>query len=203
MLDRSQHRRFGYQVMYLAVIALLVSGTQVIDLSKRSIAAERTPIVASEYDLKLARIYVTSKYIAWPDEAIKSTTPFVIGILDHDPFNGGLQKLTERKRLKDRPIRTMVIKTEQEYQPCHLLFIPRDTKPELIAAVLKRIVDQPVLVWRDEPDAEGALGVCCAFNREGESLLIEADPNELKRRKLVPDGQLLSLNLIRVVKTGK
>lgn len=166
------------------------------------LAAERVPGVAAEYDLKLARLYATSKFIAWPDDAKAHTAPFVIGVIDPDPFHGGLQKLTTRK-LKDRPIRVVVIKSAQDYQPCHLLFIPTDAKPDVVEAILKLTANLPVLVWRDEADPLNATGVACSFVRQGESLLIEADPVELKRRKLEPDGRLLSLNLVRVVKQGK
>ena len=158
------------------------------------------PKVASEYNLKLARLYATSKFIAWPDETNHSNTPFVIGVIDPDPFQGGLQKLTTRK-LKDRPIRFTILKSAEDYEPCHLLFIPMEARPEIVAAILKRAANQPVLVWRDQADPNVASGTACTFIREGDSLLIEADPAELKRRKLVPDGQLLSLNLVRLVKS--
>lgn len=160
------------------------------------------PQLVSEYNLKLARLYATSKFIAWPDEANGANTPFVLGVIDPDPFQGGLQKLSARK-LKDRPIRVVILKSEADYEPCHLLFIPAEARPEIVTAILKRVANQPVLVWRDQADPSGAAGVACTFVRAGESLLIEADPAELKRRKLVPDGQLLSLNLVRLVKSNK
>ena len=201
MLQSLRQCRFGYQVLYLAAVGLLIANI-LTHLENRSIAADRSQAVASEYDLKLVRLYATSKFITWPDEAAKSLAPFVIGVVDTDPFQGGLQKLTKRK-LKDRPIHIVMIKSEKDYQPCHLLFIPRDANAEIADAVLKRISNEPVLVWRDEPDPLKNAGVSCTFVLQGESLLIEADPTELKRRKLEPDGQLLSLNLVRIVKSGK
>ncbi len=189
-----------HRSMTSILMVLLFTHLQV---GNSSASAQSTPLkVASEYNLKLARMYATSKFIAWPDEAEGSNTPFVIGVIDPDPFQGGLQKLATRK-LKDRPIRVTILKSEQDFEPCHLLFIPAEARPEIVSAILKRAANQPILVWRDQADPDGNAGVACTFVRAGESLLIEADPAELKRRKLVPDGQLLSLNLVRLVKSGK
>ena len=201
VLSARLHCRLQNRVISLVVTAAVAVAVMV-RLQETLPAAERVPGVAAEYDLKLARLYATSKFIAWPDDSKTQTAPFVIGVLDPDPFNGGLQKLTTRK-LKDRPIKVVVIKSDQDYQPCHLLFIPSDAKPEVIDALLKLTANQPVLIWRDEADPLNASGVACSFVRQGDSLLIEADPVELKRRKLEPDGRLLSLNLVRVVKQSK
>jgi hypothetical protein len=159
----------------------------------------QTP-AANETNLKLARLYATAKFISWPDEAVASTKPFVIGVIEPDPFGAGLNKLAERK-LKERPIRVVRMKSAQDYEACHLLFIPAEAPPALVRELLQRTANQPVLVWRDEPDTP-ATGVGCTFVRQGDTIVIEADPAELKRRQLIPDGRLLSLNLVRVVKTG-
>jgi len=164
--------------------------------------AQNSSGAASEYDLKLARIYSTARFITWPDDSTNSVAPFVIGVVDPDPFKGGLKKLEQRK-LKNRPIRIVMLNTEQDYQACHLLFIPADAKPAVVKEIMKRTADQPVLVWRDEADPKGSTGVACSFVRQESDLLIEADPVELKRRNLAPDGQLMSLKLVRMVKPGK
>lgn len=183
----------------LASVLIVIFAVPLQERSSSAWAQPTPPKVASEYNLKLARLYATSKFIAWPDETNGTNTPFVIGVIDPDPFQGGLQKLTTRK-IKDRPIRVLILKSEEDYESCHLLFIPAEARPEIVAAILKRAANQPVLVWRDQASPDGAVGIACTFVREGDSLLIEADPAELKRRKLVPDGQLLSLNLVRIRK---
>lgn len=152
--------------------------------------------------MKLARLYATAKFIAWPDEASDHPLPFVIGVVSPDPFQGGLEKLAGRK-IKDRPIQTVVIRSEKDYVDCHVLFVPAEAEQGLVDDLVKLTLDRPVLVWRDRGDVGPATGVACTFVREEESLLIETDPAELKRRGLVPDGRLLSLNLIRIVKPRK
>ena len=196
----SQSRR-RFRTLCLVVAALLVT-LLAVPCHRLAIAAGQAPGVANEYDLKLARLFATSKFIAWPDEAAGAKTPFVIGVIDPDPFRGGLQKLTTRK-LKDRPIRVVILKSVADYEACHLLFIPTEAKPEIVDAILKQTANQPVLVWRDEADPLKTTGVSCTFVQQGDALMIEADPTELKRRNLSPDGRLLSLNIVRIVKSTK
>lgn len=154
---------------------------------------------AAEYDLKLARLYSTLRYITWPDDA---NAPLVIGVIEPNPFGNRLEKLVGRKP-KNRPIQVQSITSAQTMRPCQVLFIPSEAPPELVSEVLQRTANQPVLVWRDQPAPNGNGGASCSFVREGESLLIEADPAEFKRRNLTPDGQLLSLNIVRIVKANK
>lgn len=157
---------------------------------------------AKEYDLKLARVYSTAKFIDWPEQATTGNKPFVIGVLEPDPFQGGLQKLATR-RIKDRAIQVVVIKSPQNYQPCHVLFIPAAAKADVVNEIVKLTMNDPVLIWRDQADPQQATGVSCAFVRQQELLVIEADPVELKRRKLAADGRLLNLNLVRTVKSSR
>ena len=161
--------------------------------------SDESQVAAAEYNLKLARMYATAKFISWPDDGPKAKRPFVIAVIAPDPFGNGLRKLSERK-LKDRPIETKLIRTIDDLSECHLLFIPVGADPKLVEAVLQKVVDRPVLVWRDQPDPQNPRKASCTFKRQGESLIIEADPKELQRVGLSPDGRLMSLNIVRVIK---
>jgi len=162
--------------------------------------AQDSGLSASEYNLKLARIYATCKFISWPDESEKA--PFVISVVAPDPFSDGLEKLSERM-LKDRPIVTKTIRTINDFTGCHLLFIPNGADPVLAEQILKKIVDQPVLVWFDQPEAHLTSKASFTFLRQEEKLIIEANQSELHRRGLRADGQLMSLNIVRTVKSQK
>lgn len=161
--------------------------------------SDESPVVAAEYTLKLARLYATAKFISWPDDVPEAKTPFVIAVIAPDPFSNGLKKLSERK-LKDRPIETKLVRSIDDYSECHVLFIPVGADPKLVDLVLKKVVNRPVLVWRDQPDPQDTRKASCTFIRQSESLIIEADPTEMQRVGLSPDGRLMSLNLVRVLK---
>jgi hypothetical protein len=171
-------------------------------IAQGPVANSATATAATEYNLKLSRLYATAKFITWPDESRAPAAPFVIGIVEPDPFQGGLHKLAGRK-LKDHPIRVVFIKSVQDYVPCHVLFIPTEANPSVVNDLIKHTWEKPVLVWRDQPDPAGSAGVAFTFARQDDTLMIEADPAELKRRNLTPDGRLMSLNLIRILKPAK
>lgn len=160
------------------------------------------PATANEANLMLARLYATAKFISWPDETSSPATPFVIGVIEPSPFGEGLAKLAERK-LKDRPIRVVRFQTAADFRPCHLLFVPEGASPETTKELIDLSMNSPVLTWRESADTTHKQGIACTFIRQDEGLFIEADPTELKRRGLTPDGRLLRLNLVRVVKPGK
>lgn len=167
--------------------------------SRQTAFSDESPVAAAEYNLKLARLYATAKFISWPDDGPETKKPFVIAVISPDPFSNGLKKLSERK-LKDRPIETKLIRSTDDFSECHLLFIPVGADPKLVDAILQIVVNRPVLVWRDQPDPQDPRKASCTFVRQGENLIIEADPKELQRVGLSPDGRLMSLNLVRVIK---
>lgn len=193
-------RRAGFcaQIVRLLLAVLLLSHPS----SAGEPAGPNPMISASEYDLKLARLYSTLRYITWPDEASDPNAPLVIGVIEPNPFGVRLEKLNGRTT-KNRPIQVHSIKVPADYRPCHLLFISEGAPNKVTETILETIADHPVLVWRDQPAKEAVAGVAFTFMRQGEMLLIEADPSELKRRKLAPEGQLLSLNIVRLVKNNK
>ena len=167
--------------------------------SIQTAVSDESLVAAAEYNLKLARLYATAKFISWPDDGPGAKKPFVIAVIAPDPFGNGLKKLSERK-LKDRPIATKLIRSIEDYSECHLLFIPVGADPKLVDVVLEKVANRPVLVWRDQPDPLDPRKASCTFMRQGENLIIEADPKELQRVGLSPDGRLMSLNLVRVIR---
>ena len=167
--------------------------------SIQAAVSEDSPVNAVEYNLKLARLCATAKFISWPEDGSGAKKPFVIEVIAPNPFGNRLKELTERK-LKDRPIETKLIRTIEDYSECHLLFIPVGADPKLVDVVLEKVANRPVLVWRDQPDPLDPRKASCTFIRQGENLFIEADPKELQRVGLSPDGRLMSLNLVRVIR---
>ena len=167
--------------------------------SIQAAVSEDSPVDAVEYNLKLARLCATAKFISWPEDGPGAKKPFVIAVIAPNPFGNGLKKLSERK-IKDRPMETKLIRTLEDYSECHLLFIPVGADPKLVDVVLEKVANRPVLVWRDQPDPLDPRKASCTFIRQGENLIIEADPKELQRVGLSPDGRLMSLNLVRVIR---
>jgi hypothetical protein len=186
----------------LASVGLLIAMWASSNHSMQSLQADESGVAAGEYDLKLARLYATSKYITWPDEGRSGNSPFVIAVLAPDPFLGGLEKLASRK-IKDRPIVTQVIRTIDDLSTCHLIFIPSNADASLVKQALEKVRDKPVLVWLDQKETSESIKAACTFVRQDEKLVTETDQSELQRLGLLPDGRLMSLNLIRLMKSNK
>ena len=185
---------------WIFVLSLL-GNTLVGGMSTQPLKAEQNAVTANEYNLKLARLYATAKFVNWPQDSESAQSPFVIAVVAPDPFAGGLSKLDGRK-LKDRPIATKVIDSVDEFTSCQVLFVPTNANPTLVGQILHKIAKQPVLVWRDQADSTASIRAACNFVRQGENLIVEINPAEMQRANLSPDGRLMSLNLVRVVKAN-
>ena len=86
----------------------------------------------AEYKLKVAYIYNFCNYIEWPATAFDNPeSPVVIGVLGPDPFESNLDDLAKKKQVQKRKIEIKRFASEQEFEPCHLLFISVDADPKL------------------------------------------------------------------------
>jgi hypothetical protein len=66
-------------------------------------------------------------YVTWPEERLpRPDEPIVIGLLDHDPFDGLLHKLLENQKVNGRRVVVKVIPTNAPVEACHVLFVPGD-----------------------------------------------------------------------------
>ena len=89
-----------------------------------------TPAPAAELrpaEFQAAFLAKSLPYVSWPEARLpKPDEPLVIGLLDHDPFDGLLHKLLENQKVNDRKIVVQVIATNAPFDTCHVLFVPGD-----------------------------------------------------------------------------
>ncbi len=78
----------------------------------------------SEYEIKGAYLSNFAKYIDWPGKAFPDKqSPFIIGILGDDPFGNLLDKLVEKKSVKNRSFIVKRFSNIDELVFTHILFI--------------------------------------------------------------------------------
>jgi hypothetical protein len=163
-----------------------------------SLGADQIPKSAKISVLKVTSLYLTTRYIRWPDDHEMGNEPFVIGVVGDDSLEGNLKRLSKRT-VRDRPIKILQFRPTDELKTCHILYIEPSVTTEELADILQKTADKPVLVWRDENLPHWHPTGCC-FVQEDDRLLIEVDPTDLKRRGLVVEAQFLSLNSVRTTK---
>jgi hypothetical protein len=116
----------GLAVGSLIFIVLLLSGTG-------ARAQESRP---SEYDVKAAFLLNFAKFVEWPTNAFADAqAPLVIGVLNSDPFRGGLQAMVAGRKIRGRPVTVRILHTPAEATNCHVLFIPAAARKQIPAAL--------------------------------------------------------------------
>src|SRR2546428_8494315 len=131
-----------------AISALLA----LVGLLARSARAE------SEYDVKAAFLFKFTKSVDWPDAACAGPdSPFVIGIVGHDPFEGGLDRLIEGNTTGNRRLEVRHINASDSValRGCQMIFVSASEQRRLLS-ILSAVQGRPALVGGDSG------GVCSA-----------------------------------------
>jgi hypothetical protein len=76
-----------------------------------------------EYQVKAAFLFNFLKFVEWPPAA--GDSPWVIGILGHDPFEGGLEDTVHGKLVGGRRVEVRRYARPADVKNCNILFIGR------------------------------------------------------------------------------
>jgi len=74
-----------------------------------------------EYQVKAAFLFNFLKFVEWPGSATSS--PWVIGVLGHDPFGTVLDDTVRGKLVNGRPVEVRRYARAAEVKDCNILFI--------------------------------------------------------------------------------
>ncbi len=97
----------------------LIVGLLLSLLSVQPVVAEQT---AREFDLKAALLYQFSRFISWPEEAIRSQGSFNVCVMGEDPFGQRLEGLKKRK-YHEFEINISYPTSKNEASACHILYL--------------------------------------------------------------------------------
>jgi hypothetical protein len=144
----------------------------------------------SEYSLKAAFVYNFSKFVEWPESALRGKKDFCIATLGRSPLDRELSALSG-KTVQGRNVVFRKLTASEDAAQCQVLFI---TRPELarleeIQGVLR---DLPVLTISDQDDFCRKGGML-SLDKENGKIVFDVNYRETQRAKLKPNSQLLKL----------
>jgi hypothetical protein len=187
MLDR--HRVFVRRCVGagLLTLALLVSlGT------RGSAAAGENGPRQPEYLIKAAYLYNFALFVEWPDDAFADPdAPFVVGILEPDPFGWAIDKTVEGKRINRRRIVVERLQSTQDLRYCHILFVG-SADGAATADLTKRLGSLPILIVGDAPKGAAPSGTV-SFTVQDDKVGFEIDLQAARRTRLKIGSRILSL----------
>jgi len=106
-----------------------------------------------EHHIKAVFLYKFPTYIEWPLSAFeKDDDPFTIGIMGAEEIAKELLKISEKKRVNDRPVQVKHIDPEDTFDNLHILFIGRQ-ESERLQSLLSSLQSKPILTVTESSGA--------------------------------------------------
>ncbi len=123
-----------------------------------------------EYQVKGAFLFQFSQFTHWPDHAFASpSSPFVVGILGHDPFGRFIDDLVAGEQVEGHPIVVKRYASLSELEASHILFISKQ-------------LNEPLPKVLEKAATMGALTVSeiTGFAQQGGMVRFYVDNNKIK-----------------------
>jgi hypothetical protein len=103
-----------------------------------------------ERQIKAAYLYQFGRYVEWPAKTFADAkSPFVIGVLEHDPLIADLEQIAEIKKIQERPIRIQRFPSIADVRTCQILYLPASITPEKQTEAVRKMPKRGVLLVGD------------------------------------------------------
>ena len=143
-----------------------------------------------EYAVKGAFMYKFGDYVEWPPSAFSGPgTPFIIGILGEDPFDGGLDQTVRNRTVQGHPIVVRRFRKVDQVRGVQVLFMS-PSEAARWDQDLAGLQGLNILTIGDRPGLPGAV---ITFVLQGDRVRFEIDQDAADRAGLKLSSKLLSL----------
>ncbi len=150
----------------------------------------------AEYNVKGVYVYNFGRYITWPAETNTPPGEFVVGVVGHSPVSVPLDKLAKLKKITDRrtnedlELKVISINSIDDYIPCHILFIPAVTDPEIATYLIENFRNKPVFLIGESADFSKNGGSAGLHISTG-SVRFDINITDAQNKGLIIDAKLL------------
>lgn len=146
----------------------------------------------TEYQVKALFLLNFTRYVEWPDEAFETAeTPFTIGVVGRDPFDGDLLRVVEGRTVKGRAIVVKNLSSKVEIAACQILFLG-GSKQSRLGEVLEEVEGRPVLTVGEDPGFL-RLGGAVEFLSHGGNVRLKINMQAARASNLRMSSQLLQV----------
>lgn len=103
--------------------------------------------VSLEYQVKAAYLFNFTKFVQWPQGAMRAGVPFTICVARRNPFGKALSTTIDGETVGGIGLEWRLVRNG--LNACRILFVPRGVRAE---SYLRRLGDAPVLTVGESPD---------------------------------------------------
>lgn len=127
----------------------------------------KEPLLAKEYQAKVALIYNFAKFVEWPDDTFSDDkSPLVLGVLGPFAFKDELNKISAKK-IGGRPIKIRYFSSMSDYRQCQILCCNLDDFLQFSVNQTHRLEKQHVLTVGDNDGFGKAGGILSLILKDG------------------------------------
>jgi len=147
---------------------------------------------SSEYDVKAALLSHFVAFVEWPQQTFASTDGnFSLCVLGRDPFNSGLNRAFDGKRVRGHEVVIQRSSRLREFDTCHVLFVSSSEKKR-ISIIVRELAGRSVLTVSDVADFVDRGGMI-QLNRTGSQVQFDINRTAVKRAQLQVSPKLFKL----------
>jgi hypothetical protein len=127
------------------IVVLSLPFFLLIHLASSTATAQETS--ARAYAIKAGFIYHFTRFIKWPPQSDKDNN-YNICVMGDNPFGSILDRLEEKHRLKERPLKIELDVSTSDFRGCHILFVSFSERFN-VEKIVKQTKDLQVLTVGD------------------------------------------------------
>jgi hypothetical protein len=177
----------------LKVLLLLTLPGLAIGRGEHLPAVRKAP--SQEYRVKADFLMNLTHFVAWPAEAFPfPDDPFVLGVLDPDPFGSVLEEAVRGQTVGDRAIVVKRYHRMKDIGPCHMLFVPAEAERKA-PANLDGLRVRPILTVGETDDFSNAGGII-RFVTLRDRITLMINMEAARQAKLAISSKLLNVAVI-------
>lgn len=146
-----------------------------------------------EYFVKASMIEKFARFTEWNDQ--QSDKSFIICVVGKSPFNGELEKMAEKVKIKNLPVEIIYTRDYKKIQPCQVLFICSSEKNHLFDIIENSLLWHTLTI----SDSPGFSEMGVDFNfyyQDNQTIHFEINPKAIEKSGLKVDMLLLNLGKI-------
>jgi hypothetical protein len=150
------------------------------------------PQPSRENQVKAVFLFNFSQFVELPPGAFpEANTPFVIGILQEDPFGSYLDETIEGEFINGHPLTVKRFRNVDEIKQCHILYI-RESKADGLKGIFSKLKGRNILTVGDAPKF-AELGGMIRFFTESNKIKLQINLGAVKAADLTISSKLLRL----------
>ena len=148
--------------------------------------------------LKTAFIYKFTRFIRWPQAALRGQKNFVITVYGKGTL-GRFLSLLQKRKAQGLPIKVHRITDWRKYQPSHIVVVPRGNARKMHINAIKKLRKRPVLVVVEGKGlARAGAHINFFFDANTGTIGFELNIDAMKRSRLgVPAALLRVADVVR------